>query len=114
MFKCCLCGKEYEKEDLAVKCVNKCGRNGFLDGKFQHKVSRDGGETTNIKFNFEIEQTSIKDKIEDNLNDLLSHGLPIVRIKNLRKRIFENWEKKSEKEKMEELGRIEELRRIFA
>ena len=113
MFKCCLCGKEYEREEQAVKCVNKCGRNGFLDGKFKSKVSRDGGETTSIKFDFEVKQTSIRDEIEDNLNDLLRRGLPIIRIENLRKRIFEDWEKKSKKEKVEELGRIEELRRIF-
>ena len=113
MFKCCLCGKEYEREEQAVKCVNKCGRNGFLDGKFKNKVSRDGGETTSIKFDFEISQTSIKNEIEDTLNDLLRRGLSMVRIENLRKRIFGDWEKKSEREKMEELGRIEELRRIF-
>lgn len=113
MFKCCLCGKEYDREDLAVKCVNKCGRNSFLDGKFQHKVSKDGGETTSIKFDFEVKQISIKDTIEDNLANLLSRGLPMVRIENLRKRIFENWENKSEEERIEELGRIEELRRIF-
>ena len=55
MYKCCLCGKEYETEKAAVKCVNKCGREKFLDGAFQHKEAKYSGERTTVSFLFKEE-----------------------------------------------------------
>lgn len=114
MFKCCLCGREYEREELVVKCVNKCGRENFLDGKFQHKQSKNGGETTNLTFNFNIDySTSIEKEIEKILEELFCFGMSKIRIETLRKRIFADWEEKSEQEKEEELGRLKVMRKLF-
>lgn len=113
MFKCCLCGKEYETENAAVKCVNKCSREKFLDGAFQHKNAKYRGETSNVSFNFEIDTEMIKESIAFLLNKMLENGAPNKRVEVLKKEIFSNWDNKTEEEKRNELGRIEIMASIF-
>ena len=113
MFKCCLCGREYENEKAAVKCVNKCGREKFLDGAFQHKETKYSGEETRIKFDFEVESDSIKEDILRIFQELADNGAPPKRIETLRKNLLDSWDNKTDEEKKEELGRVLALKNLF-
>ena len=39
MFKCCICGKEYNTKEMAIKCISRCGRECTLSGQFHSKDS---------------------------------------------------------------------------
>ena len=93
MFRCCLCGTRYVKEQDAVKCVNKCGRAAHQDGKFQVKESKHSEDISKVSFDF------IEDAINDiyflniiNLLDKLSEaGAPKSQVSVLRDKILKDW-----------------------
>lgn len=113
MFKCCLCGKIYESEKAAVKCVNKCGQEKFLDGAFRHKESKYSGEITRISFDFEVKSDSIKEDILRICQELIDIGISEKRVEILKNSVLDNWDSKTEAEKETELGRILTLKNIF-
>ena len=46
MFKCELCGGEYETKEAAIKCIMKCARKAYDEGRFVPKeVPYREGET---------------------------------------------------------------------
>ena len=107
MFRCCLCGKEYELEKDVVKCVNRCGRQKQADGVFQPKNSKYSGETASTSFCFDIDVSdSIKNDITKILDDLIEAGAPRPYITGVRNSTFKDWDSKTDEEKAECYGNI--------
>lgn len=59
MYRCCLCGKTYEEEQDAVKCVNKCGREALSTGKFIKKDVPQLPDVTNVEFDCDAAITAL-------------------------------------------------------
>ena len=112
MFRCCICGKEYESEAAAVKCVNKCGREGFETGKFQRKEKIYSDNISATEFDFDIKCPQ-KEDIEKAIEVLERRGAPKLSVLMLRNQIAERWNYLSNSERAAELGRIQMLGKIY-
>ena len=95
MYKCCLCGKTYETERAAVKCVNQCGREKFLNGDFKTKTSTYRGETVEIQY-FSSEENNLKEKCEELLSQIQSKG-----VLNSLQRQYKNWDNLKREEQIQ-------------
>ena len=92
MFKCCLCGKSYETERAAVRCVNKCGREKFENKDFIKKESTYRGETVEISYRVS-EDMNLKEKCEELVEKIQSKGIAT----SLRRQL-KNWDRLSREE----------------
>lgn len=113
MFKCCLCGKEYELEKDVVKCVNRCGRQKASEGVFQSKNSKYSGEFSTTDFGFEVEDIVSKEKISEMLDDLIKAGAPHPYIDGIINEIERTWDNKSNQERMDDYNRIMLIKGIY-
>ena len=92
MFKCCICGKSYETERAAVRCVNKCGREKFENKDFVKKDSVYRGETVEIFYKVN-EDLHLKEKCEKLLTKIEAKGV----VMSLRRQL-NNWDRLSKEE----------------
>ena len=95
MFKCCLCGKIYDNEAAAVKCVNKCGREKASLGVFKSKTIKNSNEVSETTYNFSIPDYSF-DEIWEKLLEL---KCPAYVVAQLKKDCLSDWNNKSDREK---------------
>ena len=95
MFKCCICGKTYDNEAAAVKCVNKCGREKSSLGVFKSKTIKNSSEFCETTYSFSIPDFSF-DEIFEKLSTL---KCPAYVVAQLKKDCLSNWDSKSDKEK---------------
>ena len=78
VYHCCICGTEYTTESAAVKCVNRCGRKMHESGIFQTKPSKYSGETTEVSYDFNIDDNKLESEcytMMDKLQRRLSRGV---------------------------------------
>ena len=110
MYKCCLCGNEYENATDAVKCVNRCGRQKFQDGAFIKKNSKYSGETTQTifpnDFTFDFTEKEIEDEIRKISSQLIDLGAPPVYVGRKMMSIFFTWPEKSKGDKIKDLKHL--------
>lgn len=107
MFKCCLCGKEYQAKELAVKCLNRCGREGVSNGAFKVKES---------VYSLGVEETSFDNQCSFNSitkNDIIRFfsilkkvNIPSGEIKSFEKDVLSNWDTKTDEEKLNNYNRV--------
>lgn len=107
MYKCCLCGTAYESKEVAVDCVNRCGRKAHDEGKFISKESKYGGERTEVKFD-----------LEDMVNDIfhldvillidkmLEVGAPKSQVAALRDKVLADWNEIDNTERADRFKRV--------
>lgn len=107
MYKCCICGTEYDNEAAAVRCVNKCGRECFASGKFVKKETKHSPDITNVEFDF-----------EDAINDILhldvvllidkmfEVGAPKPQVAALRDKVLEGWNEIDNHERANRFNRV--------
>lgn len=115
MFKCCLCGTEYEREQDAVKCVNRCGRAAHQNGKFQTKESKHSNDLFKVSFDF------IEDAIQDiyfldilNLLDkLFDAGAPKSQVAVLKDKILKDWNDVDNNERCKRYSELCMLAKIY-
>lgn len=94
MYKCCICGTEYDNEAAAVRCVNKCAREGFASGKFVKKETKHSPDITNVEFDFEdITNDLIHLSTILTLDKMLEVGVPKPQVAALRDKVLKDWDK---------------------
>ncbi len=110
MYKCCLCGNEYEDAADAVRCVNRCGRQKFQDGTFVKKDSKYSGETTQTiflnDFTFDFTEKEIEDEIRKISSQLIDLGASSVYVNRKMMHIFLTWPEKSKGDKIKDLKHL--------
>lgn len=107
MFKCCLCGKEYQTKELAVKCLSKCGREGVSNGAFKVKNSIYSLGVDKVSFDNQCNFTkTAKNDIIEIFSVLKKTNMPLGEIRSFEKDILSNWDNKTEKEKLNDYNRI--------
>ena len=114
MFTCCLCGKQYENEAAAVKCVNQCGREAQQSGKFVTKESKYKGSFSSVQFSQEsqVQDFSLKEELLKIFNEL-SLTMPLQEVNRLRIRTFKNWDSLSSSEKKNQFERVLMISKLF-
>lgn len=106
MFKCCLCGKEYEREQDAIKCVNKCGRQAFADGKFVKKEVPQLPDVNKVEF-IEVPVSDIYlSDILTLINKMIDAGAPLGQIAALKEKIIANWNEIDNNERSNRYNRV--------
>ena len=107
MYKCCICGTEYENEAAAVRCVNKCGRECFASGKFVKKETKHSPNVTNVEFDFE---EAINDILHLDvillIDKMLEVGAPKPQVAALRDKVLEGWSEIDNKERANRFNRV--------
>lgn len=110
MFKCCLCGKEYQTEELAVKCLNKCGREGVSNGAFKVKDSVYSLGADETSFDNQCSSNSIiKDDIINFFSVLKKVDIPLGEMNSFEKGVLSNWDNKTEKERLNDYNRVKTM-----
>lgn len=107
MYHCCLCGKEYEREQDAVKCVNRCGREAFSTGKFVKKEVPQLPDINRVEFDceealgalFSFDASYVFEK-------MMTCGAPVSQVAALQHKTYEGWEQLSNKDRSIRLNRV--------
>ena len=89
-FKCCICGKIYNNEAAAVKCVNRCGRAMHQKGIFETKESKYSGETTETQVLYEAEELDLEFECSKKISELKDKVSPSIYNGFIKE--FEKWE----------------------
>lgn len=89
-FKCCICGKIYNSEAAAVKCVNRCGRAMHQKGIFETKESKYSGETTETQVLYETEKLDLEFECSKKISELKDRVPPSAYNGFIKE--FEKWE----------------------
>ena len=94
MFKCELCGGEYETKEAAIKCIMKCARKAYDEGRFIPKeVPYREGETIVINELFtDPVSKKCREDIDYVINKLLAAGIPEISVKRLKYDTIKDWD----------------------
>lgn len=107
MYRCCLCGKTYEEEQDAVKCVSKCGREAFSTGKFVKKDAPQLQDVTNVEFDCDAAITALFSFDASFLfEQMMLRGAPVSQVAALQRSTYKDWEQLSNKDRSIRLNRV--------
>ena len=97
MYKCCICGTEYDDEAAAVRCVNKCVRECFASGKFVKKETKHSPDVTNDILHLDV--ILLIDK-------MLEVGAPKPQVAALRDKVLAGWNEIDNRERANRFNRV--------
>lgn len=107
MYHCCLCGKKYDTEALAVRCVNKCGREAFATGKFVKKDVPQLPDVTNVEFDYDTATAALHSFNASLLfEQMILMGAPVSQVAALQHSTYKDWEQLSNKDRSIRLNRV--------
>lgn len=110
MFKCCVCGKMYNSEVEAIKCINKCARTAHENGQFVTKEAKHSEQTT---VNFKNESDCSASVAAQALIGLMDKGIAIGAISSLYRKVFNNWRNINDNERKTRLNYISSICEIY-